>query len=40
MPYCEDYPCCGHTPLDPCDGVSTEPPPYCDRCGYNHYGEC
>lgn len=19
--YCEDYPCCGHTPQDPCDGV-------------------
>lgn len=18
MPYCEDYPCCGHTPADPC----------------------
>jgi hypothetical protein len=17
--YCEDYPCCGHTPQDPCD---------------------
>jgi len=19
MPYCEDYPCCGHTDQDPCD---------------------
>lgn len=19
MAYCEDYPCCGHTPSDPCD---------------------
>lgn len=19
MAYCEDYPCCGHTPQDPCD---------------------
>ena len=19
MAYCEDYPACGHTPLDPCD---------------------
>lgn len=19
MAYCEDYPCCGHTPADPCD---------------------
>ena len=19
--YCEDYPCCGHTPDDPCDGT-------------------
>lgn len=19
--YCEDYPCCGHTPADPCDGT-------------------
>lgn len=19
MKYCEDYPCCGHTPDDPCD---------------------
>ena len=24
---CEDYPCCGHTPLDPCDpfeGLSSD----------------
>jgi len=20
MSYCEDYPCCGHTNQDPCDG--------------------
>lgn len=19
MAYCEDYPCCGHTPQDPCE---------------------
>lgn len=19
MAYCEDYPCCGHTPSDPCE---------------------
>jgi hypothetical protein len=19
MSYCEDYPCCGHTPADPCE---------------------
>lgn len=19
MAYCEDFPCCGHTPLDPCE---------------------
>lgn len=19
MSYCEDYPCCGHTPQDPCE---------------------
>jgi hypothetical protein len=26
MRYCEDYPCCGHTPSDPCasDGKSEE----------------
>ena len=26
MAMCEDYPCCGHTPSDPCgsDGASAE----------------
>lgn len=22
--YCEDYPCCGHTPQDPCDYVAPD----------------
>lgn len=36
--YCEDYPCCGHTDLDPCPsrGVPATEPWYCDYCGYNH----
>lgn len=35
--YCEDFPCCGHTPQDPCDPRSgvTEPW-YCDYCGFTH----
>lgn len=37
--YCEDYPCCGHTPSDPCDPRSAISEPwYCDQCGYMHYG--
>ena len=23
--YCEDYPCCGHTPQDPCDSSPYDP---------------
>lgn len=44
--YCVDYPCCGHSPSDPCDGVviltaeeATETY-YCDLCGYSHPGVC
>lgn len=44
--YCEDFPACGHTRLDPCDGVviltaeeATEAY-YCDACGYSHPGAC
>jgi hypothetical protein len=37
MTYCEDYPCCGHTPSDPCDGVSyVTYSEYCDVCGFKH----
>lgn len=36
MSYCEDYPCCGHTPGDPCDGVVPAEPWYCDECGISH----
>jgi hypothetical protein len=47
MAYCEDYPCCGHTRLDPCPGepvVMTaeefEEANYCDDCGFAHLGLC
>lgn len=41
MSYCEDFPCCGHRPEDPCDGVLVlSEPPYCDACGYSHLGAC
>lgn len=45
MSYCEDYPCCGHTPSDPCDGVVVITSDmmdsyYCDDCGCNHVGDC
>lgn len=39
--YCEDYPCCGHTDLDPCPGRSViQEPWYCDECGIHHINEC
>lgn len=40
--YCEDYPCCGHTNLDPCPGRGSgvQEPWYCDTCGVNHINEC
>lgn len=50
--YCEDYPCCGHTRLDPCPNEDGSPAPvamtaeeaaehyYCDICGYSHTGSC
>lgn len=39
MTYCEDYPCCGHTPGDPCDPRSEVSEPwYCDDCGGYHHG--
>lgn len=28
--YCEDYPCCGHTPSDPCDPQPYDAPDYYD----------
>lgn len=30
MPYCEDYPCCGHTPDDPCAPQEYDAPGYYD----------
>ena len=30
MVYCEDYPCCGHTPLDPCERQPYDEPGYYD----------
>lgn len=30
MAYCEDYPCCGHTPQDPCDPQPYDAPGYYD----------
>lgn len=44
--YCEDYPACGHTRLDPCDGVviydagEWAEANYCDLCGWSHVGSC
>lgn len=38
--YCEDYPCCGHTPQDPCDPKNVvQEPWYCDVCGIMHVGD-
>jgi len=36
--YCEDYPCCGHTPLDPCERQPYDEPGYFDtsRPGNEH----
>lgn len=30
MTYCEDYPCCGHTPSDPCEHQPYDEPGYYD----------
>lgn len=30
MSYCEDYPCCGHTPDDPCERQPYDEPGYYD----------
>jgi len=30
MTYCEDYPCCGHTPSDPCERQPYDEPGYFD----------
>lgn len=30
MAYCEDYPCCGHTPEDPCERQPYDEPGYYD----------
>lgn len=48
MAYCEDYPCCGHTPDDPCGRQPYDEPGYYDtsRPGNEHAlcdhenGEC
>lgn len=48
MAYCEDYPCCGHTPQDPCERQPYDEPGYYDttRPGNEHalceheYGIC
>ena len=48
MAYCEDYPCCGHTPQDPCERQPYDEPGYYDtsRPGNEHAlcdhenGEC
>jgi hypothetical protein len=48
MSYCEDYPCCGHTPDDPCGRQPYDEPGYYDtsRPGNEHalcdheFGEC
>lgn len=38
MAYCEDYPCCGHTDLDPCPGRAVVSEAwYCDDCGGYHH---
>jgi hypothetical protein len=29
--YCEDYPCCGHTDLDPCSPQEYDKPGYFDN---------
>lgn len=46
MAYCEDYPCCGHTPEDPCDytgptaaDMSADPARYHLGCDHEA-GEC
>lgn len=48
MAYCEDYPCCGHTPQDPCERQPYDEPGYYDTsipgnehalCDHEH-GEC
>ena len=38
MSYCEDYPACGHTPLDPCERQPYDEPGYYDtsRPGNEH----
>lgn len=46
MAYCEDYPCCGHTPQDPCERQPYDEPGYFDprrnpHCFCNHEdGDC
>jgi hypothetical protein len=29
--YCEDYPCCGHTPQDPCERQDYDKPGFFDN---------
>lgn len=46
MSYCEDYPCCGHTPDDPCGPQPYDEPGHFDplvnpHCFCEHeYGIC
>lgn len=46
MSYCEDYPCCGHTPQDPCSKQWYDDPKAFDssvnpHCFCEHeYGMC
>lgn len=39
---CEDAPCCGccGTNLYGVKQDGGESPPYCDVCGWNHFGDC
>lgn len=34
--YCEDYPCCGHTPQDPCQPQWYDQPDAFDTTKYPH----
>ena len=34
---CEDYPCCGHTPTDPCDPTGADAAAYYNRMSHTDY---
>lgn len=46
MARCEDFPCCGHTPLDPCERQWYDEPDAFDTAKHSHAlcnhaeGEC